>query len=118
MKTAICGKLEVEIQPDGFTAKVVRPFVVMVKGKLIKVNSGWVTDWASIPRFFWRVLPPMGKHTVAAVVHDYLYQFRLGTRSYADKVFLELMKAQGVVLWKRQLMYWAVRLFGGRAWRT
>lgn len=118
MMADIYGKLNVEIQPDGFTAKIIDPFSVWVDGHLITVAAGWVTDWASVPRFLWRLFPPMGKHTTAAVVHDYLYRFpKELSRKESDKVFLHLMKHSGVPLWQRTLMYWAVRLFGSSSWR-
>lgn len=104
--------------PDGFNAAVVEPFTVVVDGETIHVPSGWITDWASVPRFFWRLFPPIGRYTLAAVVHDYLYEYRVGTRKRADRVFLRIMEHLGVPWWKRTAMYWAVRLFGGRAWRT
>jgi hypothetical protein len=39
---------------------------------MIRVPVGYRTDFASIPRFFWRILPPAGRYGKAAVVHDWL----------------------------------------------
>jgi hypothetical protein len=47
------------------------------------------------------------------VLHDDLYAKR-AERSFADRVFLEAMEAEGVPWWRRRLMYAAVRAFGGR----
>ena len=80
--------------------------------------AGFETDFASVPRLFWRVVPPWGRYSPAAVVHDYLYHTGKVSRIAADRVFLELMAALGVPLWKRQVMYWAVRLGGWLAWDT
>lgn len=80
------------------------------------VPAGFRTDYASIPRFFWRVFPPSGRYNRAAVVHDWLYIGKRGDREQADRVFFEGMKALGVPAWKRSLMHRAVRLFGGRGW--
>ena len=86
------------------------------------------TDFASVPRLFWSVLPPYGEYTQAAVLHDYLYQqsevlSRRGeprtkkiNRKECDQIFLESMEVLKVPRWKRKIMYWAVRLFGGKAW--
>lgn len=85
---------------------------------LITVPPGTVTDFASIPRAFWRILPPWDTHRRAGVVHDWLYTTQKHTRKEADQVFLEAMKALGVPLWKRQAMYAAVRMFGFVAWNN
>ena len=89
----------------------------LIDQKII-VPKGFETDFASIPRFFQRVLPVNDDHRLAAVVHDYLYSTkgRLPDknidREMADKIFLEAMKVLNVSYWKRQSMYRAVRLFG------
>ena len=75
-----------------------------------------LTDFASVPRIFWAILPPDGQYAQAAVLHDYLYQTHTLTRVEADKLFLEAMECLGVALWKRQVMYWAVKLFGQPAY--
>ena len=80
--------------------------------------AGFETDFASVPRLFWRVVPPWGRYSPAAVVHDYLYHTGKVSRLAADRLFLELMAALGVPLWKRQIMYWAVRLGGWLAWNA
>lgn len=77
------------------------------------VPAGFETDFASIPRIFWNILPPIGSYAQAAVVHDYLYQTRKISRKEADLTFLLLMKSDGVNFLIRTIMYWAVRLFGG-----
>lgn len=82
----------------------------------IVVPAGTVTDFASIPRFFWRILPPWDIHRRAAIVHDYLYSTQTQPKSVADKVFLEAMKALNVPAWKAQAMYRAVQCFGFAAW--
>jgi hypothetical protein len=42
-------------------------------GKIVTVPAGFVTDFASIPRPFWSILPTWGKYGPPAVVHDFLY---------------------------------------------
>lgn len=89
---------------------------------LLSPPDGFRTDFASIPRFFYRILPPTGDgpkadYGPAAVIHDLLYRRGGGrtSRRYADDVFLAAMKKSGVSAWKRQAMYRAVRAFG---WTT
>ena len=87
--------------------------------EMIVVPIGFHTDFASVPRVpiaFW--LTGDTAHE-GAVVHDYLYQtHRSGTRQRADAVFMEAMAAMGIVWWRQQIMYRAVRLFGWLAWRS
>ena len=105
---------------DGRDWKVIRPLRYEVRpGQNIRVPRGFVTDFASVPRFLWRLLPPTGVYGKAAVVHDYLYRTTMApySRADADLVFLEAMEELGVPWWKRTLMYDAVRLFGEDAYK-
>lgn len=79
---------------------------------VIKVPAGFTTDFASVPRF--PLVYAVAGNTAhkAAVVHDYLYQNGIGTKYVADRIFLEAMKVSGIPLWRRQLMYLAVRVGG------
>lgn len=118
-KIGLTGPLQIEILPDGRSGRLLRSFRVRLggeDGKVIEVPEGFETDFASVPRAFWRIVPPWGRYSPAAVVHDYLYATRRMSRREADGVFLKLMRRLGVPLWKRSFMYAAVRGFGGRAW--
>lgn len=109
--------LHVAILTDGRSARLLRPFLVKMKsGRVIEVPQGFVTDFASVPRVFWRIIPPWGEYSPAAVVHDWLYTKVECTRKEADDIFLELMTRLGVPLVVRTAMYWAVRIGGGFAW--
>jgi hypothetical protein len=111
-------KITVEILPDGRRARLIEPIHVVTHAGEITVPHGFVTDFASVPRAFWHVIPPWGKYSLAAVVHDYLYFTGEVSRKAADQVFLEQMRLLGVPWWKRRLMYYAVRWFGGAAWEN
>jgi hypothetical protein len=99
-------------------------------GITIHVPKGLVTDFASIPRAFWAVLPPAeGRYAKAAVVHDFLYRNRGKfkdpdgsgenvSRLNCDKVLLEAMVVLGTPAWQRFLIYRAVRMFGSLAWNN
>lgn len=78
----------------------------------IEVPAGFVTDFASIPRFFHRLLPHNGEYDAPAVVHDYLYASGAFPQETCDLVFLEAMESIHVLKWKRAAMFRAVRLFG------
>lgn len=81
----------------------------------LTIPKGYVTDFATVPRIFWSIVPPIGKHNPAALVHDYLYDNRLGTRLQADHIFLNVMLHYGVPKITAYIMYYAVRI-GGRKW--
>jgi hypothetical protein len=82
----------------------------------VMAPTGFHTDFASVPKIFWKILPPNGKYGKAAVIHDYCYYTGCYSKWKSDKVFLECMKVLKVKKWKRQTMFWAVVLFGAYAW--
>jgi hypothetical protein len=107
---------------DGINWKLMEPFSYWTELTDIKTTiitpSAFITDFASIPRVFWPIAHPTGKHGKAAVIHDLLYQHHLVSRLLADKIFLEGMEVLGVEAWRRKTMYSAVRVFGASAYRT
>jgi len=80
-------------------------------GMIVIVPQGYVTDFATIPRLFWRILPPAGAYRFATVIHDYLCSSKLVSRQVADAVFLDAMVCLGVPWWKRTLVYSGVRTY-------
>lgn len=86
----------------------------------ITVPKNFETDLASIPgaaRIFFKAF---GKYTNAAVIHDFLYSELNATginRVLADKIFLHIMREDGVSKASSWLMYKAVRSFGEIAWK-
>lgn len=105
----------------------------------IRVPAGLITDIASIPRWVWslfRMLPD-GLYRNAALIHDagYMWQgvFPEGwfqelvngqwvdvvakwAKNEIDRLFLRIMKACDVPHWKRNTMYYAVKVGGLPAW--
>lgn len=87
---------------------------------VINVPVGYVTDFASTPRFIWWLLPPTGKYGKAAVVHDFLCQYHkimngsesiYVSRKQGDDIFYEAMEVLKVPKWQRDTMYFAVRAY-------
>lgn len=82
----------------------------------VVVPEGYVTDFASIPGFAQGIISPFGRHSEAAVVHDWLYT--LGTpgdekgRRLADRTFRRALHLVGVGFFRRYIMYAAVRMGG------
>jgi hypothetical protein len=87
-------------------------------GRLIEVPQGFVTDGASVPRVFWSVLPPWGRYSRAAVLHDLLCALldkgtphdEAPTRRDADAIFFDAMAASGVNVVTRWVLWIGVRI--------
>lgn len=99
------------------------------------VPSGYVTDFASVPRFMQWLAPATGKYTLAAVLHDHMCD-ALNHRGYfhaplrpagelpkyvtsrdVDGLFRRVMREQGVPTAQRWFMWTGVRwgaLFNNR----
>ena len=86
--------------------------------RTIAVQAGFQTDFASIPRPLWVLLPKWGKYGNAAVVHDWLYwvQPKGMSRSLADLALLRGMRVLRVAAWQQAFIYAGVRAFGWLAW--
>lgn len=87
---------------------------------LVRVPRGYCTDFASVPRLPLAYWITGGRATLPAIVHDALYDCWTHkiTRKQADRVFLEAMHARRDPKRRalRWVMYWGVRLGGGKAW--
>jgi len=131
-----------EVRELGQLLLIQRPYVrelelahawgIEVDGVLYIAPAGMLTDGASIPRFFWRILdPPMySRLFMAAVIHDAAYGGILRaipletglavhvTKPQAD----ELLRIVGIwnrfPRWKAGTACLVVKVFGGRAWKT
>lgn len=107
---------------DGKRWSLLAPFVVISDTLgVIEVPAGFVTDFNSIPRSLWSILPP-DEWGHAAVVHDKLYRTgcigtKLVTRAQADAVHREFAKFDGAG-WRADAMYWGLRAGGWVAWNA
>lgn len=94
----------------------------------ITVPAGFEFDLSSVPRIFWSLLAPFELSIAAPLLHDFLYRYggkppagsvtppRTYSRAEADRMFHEIMRAEGVSAWRRALGYAATRVFGRAAW--
>jgi hypothetical protein len=87
-------------------------------GRVFTVPAGFETDFASVPRFFWRIFPPHGRYGKAAVLHDFLYRTGAVARRDADHIFFDAMHELGVRFFTRWTIWSAVRTFGWFAYRA
>lgn len=135
-----------EQAPIDITASELRPPVVTYVGpgnvwrleedypyrdgtSIVTVPMGFLFDLASIPRIFWSLIAPFELSITAPLLHDFLYHYRGDpppgsitpprrySRADADRLFREVMEAEGVPGWRRTLAFLAVRAFGWLGWR-
>lgn len=105
-----------QLKEDGRTAVLLKPYAVYALGRVINVPAGFETDFASVPRVLWTIVPPWGEYFKATIVHDYLYVIGTVPRAEADAIFLELMERAGVSRLRRTVMYLGVRAGGWVGW--
>ena len=106
-----------------------RPYEHRDGSTTITVPAGFEFDLSSVPRAFWSFIAPFELSIAAPLLHDFLYRYggklppgsvtppRSYTRAEADRMFREIMRAEGVSVWRRTLAHAATRVFGGSAWR-
>ncbi len=95
----------------------------------VTVPRGMLTDLSSSPRFAALVgIRRVGRHLEASIVHDFLYiawqyltdgtarEAREEDRRFSDALMLTAMENAGVGWTRRNLIYRAVRTFGGPAY--
>lgn len=103
------------LRGDVRTFRLLAPFTYYSSRGAITVPAGFVTDGASIPRIFWTALAQFGPWFGAAIIHDFLYsEFNTRfDRRTSDLLFKEAMFNAGLDWPRRELIYRAVRAFGG-----
>ena len=97
---------------------VEEPFDAVWGDITVAIEQGFETDLASIPRLFRSLIPQVGRHIQAAIVHDKIYRTTGHgiTRAQADDMFLDGMEAKGVGWLRRRTIYAAVRVGGWASW--
>lgn len=101
------------VTPCGFkTWELVEPFEAtsIYNAGIINIPMGFQTDLASIPRILWAFLPPFGRYSQAAVVHDFLYTTSMPSKQ-RDLIFYDLMLQYKTYKWKANVMYYSVRCY-------
>ena len=93
-------------------------------GRVFSIPEGYRTDFASVPRWLWSLVPPHGKMANASVVHDFVYDNRvleqeLGpkkARLLADATILWHCVMDGVPTFQAITFFLMVRMFGRKWW--
>lgn len=110
-----------EYKPGKDPWRVVKAMLLCINAKFYTVPEGYRTDGASVPRIPFIYSRYGNTAQIPALFHDFLYDGCLGdefTRRDADEVFLAMMTELNDPpgKYRRLAMYYAVRLFGWRAW--
>lgn len=91
-------------------------YQIIRTGEVITVPAGFVTDFASVPWYGrWRI-SVLGKHSIPAIVHDYLYWEQRCSREEADKILREAMIEYQSSSTDQRIVYYAVKYGAQGAW--
>jgi hypothetical protein len=97
------------------------PLIVEVDGARHEVPTGFTTDGASIPRWGQRITgwdPWEPPQRWGAIVHDWLYCQPGIVKMFADHAFREVLRTEDANWWQREVMYGAVVVGGGPAYKS
>lgn len=113
------------LHPRSTKIQLVNRFAVTVKDPIESVDtvlvvpSGYISDWSSIPAFFWRVFPPnYSESRHASILHDYIYShlYLYFTKSFADRLLRDCMRHDGAGKLASTAFYLAVNVGGRGGW--
>jgi hypothetical protein len=135
---------ELHLIDRGALDEVESPMYVSLGEYSIVIPSGFLTDYASVPRLLTPLIPKNGAYDRAALIHDYLYWLQDAKSSdieslnsdvnptafmlhknggliycdkaIADEIFNLALKFLGVGAIRRKAMVYSVKLFAGGAW--
>ena len=99
---------------------LVEDYVVLYEDIIFHLHAGFIFDGASIPVYARAITyPPFHPDVMAAaIVHDFLYKEKPINRKLADRIFYDRLVKNGASKFKAKMMYRALRIFGGFAWRS
>lgn len=103
---------------DGINWQLVSPLHYMARdGYVHRVPAMFTTDFATCRIGRWTLLGWRATYSPAAVLHDFLYREGVETRSGADRLFLEALRADRCSLFDAWKAYAGVRVFGWFYWK-
>lgn len=83
-------------------------------GYIIQVPNGYRTDFASVPRIFWNIIPPIGTYSKACVIHDALIDEKDShdfTIDEINEILFEAMTVLGVSSFNKYIIYGGVLFY-------
>lgn len=107
--------------------EVVLNFDYMGTAYNVNIPSGWTTDLGSVPSIVRNIVSNTGAVDIAFILHDAIYgtgwiefcpEAKEFTRQDADIILWLKLKERGLNWFKANLVYRALRMFGGGShWR-
>ena len=88
-------------------------FVIRTPRGIRVIPRGYITDFASVPRLFWTLIPPVADEIAeASIPHDYFYTKDSDEvpRKFADECLKEIARVNGASWITAQAAHKAVRL--------
>ena len=113
--------LVVKENTDTGTWILQKDLIYEARWETFTVPAGFDTNFASVPRALWWLVPRYGRHTKAAVVHDWLWhEAREGRfdKADADGIFRRAMRELRVGFVRRWMMWAAVRMASGELFNS
>ena len=102
---------------DGEEFALTQPMTFTIApGRSVTVPTGFVTDYASVPRELRWLVGPQGRYSRATILHDYLYWVQVCSRKQSDNLLWIVMAQSGAPADKRVLIIDGVRLGGASVW--
>lgn len=99
--------------------------VTLSNGYHLVIPAGYTTDFASVPGLLQGIAHQQGRHNLAVLIHDWLYDSRYDAvvgedwkqdRVWSDREMLIWMLVCGDPVSKSLVFYGAVRIGGRRKW--
>ena len=87
-------------------------------GDTYVVPAGYVFNLASLPWWIGWALTKLGKHQRAACLHDWFYDNRTNSKTWADLQFRQAMDMDSVKGWRKWMAWSGVAVGGWFAWRS
>ena len=116
--------LDFRVIDRGRRARLLAPFRFQSETVgVVQVDEGFITDFNSVPRGLWNILPPW-EFPEAGVVHDKLFRdgrvrgvgSRAVTRDEADDVHSEVLRFYGAGRWRVRFMRIGLKLGSWKTW--
>jgi hypothetical protein len=104
-----------QIGDDGLTYRLMRDWRVRYAGREIVIPAGFESDWASVPRWLWWIIPPH-QYPAASLLHDFLYASEYLKRDWCDRAFRHALLERGASNAYADVCFVAVRSCGWWVW--
>lgn len=113
---AVLSEPDLRKLPDG-RFKLLTAFACeMDDGTRFVVPTGFETDFASSRIGDIELLSTRAKNSYSAILHDWLYATGTVPKAQADSYLREGLINEGCGAWQAFKAYYAVKMFGGKAW--